>query len=197
MYLYELQASSIDKELENTAQQIGQGGARGPQKSSGPMTDPDDPLGGQEQNEPDPGMMSEPGTEDLDVADAKKIDSYVVAKVKNHSYVTDYRHRGNSKIEPFKIIQLELDELNQLRQLVRNKISMSMFKDQFGMYADPTMKFFQDLISFVEDVIETKKMVVKNKPDRKSPDVKKASFKKQDEPKTKSGKVKKPNRGGK
>lgn len=204
MYLYELQASTIDKELEDTARTIGKGGQPSdpnapqgaPEASTGPMTDPNDPLGGEEPNMPDPGMLDDPSADEIEIAKTKKIDSYVVASIKGHPYISDYRHRSNSKISPDKIIQMDMDQLVQLRNLVRNKISLNSINDQFGLYDDPGMKFYQDMISFVEKIIDGKKLATKNLPN-KSSSGKKVSFKNADEPNTKPGKVKKPNRGGK
>lgn len=197
MFLYEIQASAIDKELDKVAgsiknpdpnttslkaadiateqpQGMEEPGLPGIEQQAG-MNMPDVPVTGAS-------TMDEP----LEVGKVKRVDPYVVSAVKGTSYVSDYRHREESKIHPFKIIQLPVEELSQLRNLVRNRISMSGFEDQYGLYDRPDMKFYQDLISFVEKVYDLKKTETKEK--RKKAQ-KPAGFQTREESKTKAGPV--------
>ena len=141
----------------------------------------------QAQNVPDSMPPSPLGGDDTDVEDVKKVDSFVVASTKTLPYVTDYRHSDTSKINPFKIAQMDLDELYQLRNLVRNTINQNTFSNQFGAYSDPGMRFYQDMLTYVEKVIEAKRVGTKN---AKRTEAKPAKFGNKPEPKIAPGEVK-------
>lgn len=173
MRLYELQASSIDNDLRNTAKDITQGDT-----GSGPMQNNQ----GQQQNVPDDFGMGDEDGDEIDVEKTKQVDNYIVSSTKNMDYVTKYNHKENSKIHPFKLAQMPLDELNQVRGLVKNKISINTFSDNFGLYDDPSMKFYQDMISFVEKLTDLKKLAVKQNKERRG-EGPKTKVQKQDGPK--------------
>lgn len=203
VYLYELQAAQIDRDLEKTADQIGR--VTGRQQPG----DPSDPggLGGggfdatgefgagvgspqdqsllqqQSQSPEDPELPPLGGEDDVmrDEQMAKKVDTSVIATVKNMSYVKDYRHQENSKIHPFRILQMPVDELNQLRTIVRNKINMDAFTDEVGIYDSPDSRFYQDLLSYVDKALTAQRKTLKGYNDKKQG--KTAKFKKKEKSK--------------
>lgn len=158
MKLYELEAGQIDRELKKTANDIESN--NGPaEKSKDEIQEPtNEPEGFQGVDDLENGETEDDITQKL----IKKVDNFLLASVKGLSYATDYRHDDNSKIHPFQIIQMNMDELNNLRLMVKNLINMKSFSDATGIYDDPGMRFHQDLVSFVEKVIELKRHAIKN-----------------------------------
>lgn len=144
MKLFELQASDLGRDLDTKIQGIGNGIAQG-------NNQPETPQGAIDSD------TSQPIEPDEDEEPPKKVDSYLVASTKNHPFVTDYDWKEDERLNPYKILQMDLAQLNSLRTLVRTKINMKSYTDQVGLYDDPGMKFYQDLMSFVEKVIGFKK----------------------------------------
>lgn len=208
MYLYEIKAKSfenklmeqtptdIEGNLEDTAnrlkQSTGQGiGDMGPD-DFGQAPDPEagmSPLQQQQQgqdmmNEPDGDMFGgELSDEAQDEFLSKRLDSMVAASVKGHSYMTEWRHEESSKLHPFNILQMTLDELNQLITMARNKINVNIFSGDVSIYDSEDFKFFQDLVSFSEKVKSVKQQTSKDRNDKKTS--RNAKFDKQKEPKNK------------
>lgn len=195
MHLYEIKAASfaklmeagtadIEADLERTAQSIGQASALGQGDETaagvgagdnlgagdfGAAPDPaagQSPLQGADDAAADPALGTDPTDAEQDEALMKKVDATLVAAVKGHKYAKGYRHPDNSKIHPYKILSMTIDELNQLRTMARNKANIDTFNGEMGVYDNPAIKFFQDLISYVDKVIEVKKSSTKEHTDK-------------------------------
>lgn len=219
MRLYEIKAASfskfleastsdIERDLEQTAGQIknasafGQGDttAAGPEAGdnlgAGDFGQGPEPMAGQSplqqadnELEPDLPPGAEQTDDEIEELLQKKVDSILIAKTRGHPYIKNYRHEEGSKIHPYKILGMPLDELNQLRTKSRNKLNLETYDGDIGVYDNPDLKFFQDLVSFLDTVIESKKSSTKEYKDKK--DGKTAKFDKREASKTKPGKVKK------
>ena len=213
MKLYELDATGIDRELENTAQGIGQTTSAGQGNTSpdggltaDPMTgqpaggDPmaADPMAaggampGAPENAPDAGLGGLPGDLEGEEEEVKKINAALLTAVQGMPYVDEYEHVANSKIAPEKILQMDFDELSHLRTLVTNKINMITLHDKVGMYDDPGVKWYQHLRDFTDRVFSMKKKA--DRPAKKKSQGKTAKFDKRKDSKTKSGKYTKKNK---
>ena len=213
MHLYEIKAASfakkvaeefsanIDDDLDKVASDIGKAGSEPGEPAADPMAGnpaaAPDPMAGEsplqaadDAVEPDPEMGTEMSDEEQDEMLMQKVDAALVDVAKGHPYVKSYKHPDNSKIHPYKILTMQMDELQQLRTMARNKANMEGFNDEPGVYTNPDIKFFQDLVSFVDHVIETMKSVTKPANDKKQG--KNAKFDQKADPKTKPGKAKQP-----
>jgi hypothetical protein len=218
MFLYEIKAASfahqlnelasadIDNDLEKAAGEIskstgagqddetaGMGGgdafgdAPNPEAGESPLqagdeADPlatDDPLAADETDEEEDEMLM------------KKVDSILVSAAKGHPYTRNYSHEDKSKIHPYKILSMQMDELQSLRTMARNKANIESFNGDLGSMDNPEIKFFQDLVSYVDKLIEVKKSATKEYTDGKQgKNVKKPE--ERPESKTKPGAVKPP-----
>lgn len=216
MYLYEIKAASlahqfseasadIDNELEKAASEIGKatgagkdnevpadagdeqfGAAPNPEAGASPlqMGDEADPLA------TDDPLASGESEEDEDEMLMKKVDSVLVSAAKGHPYARNYKHDEGSKIHPYKILSMQPDELQSLRTMARNKANIESFNGDLGAMDNPDIKFFQDLVSYVDKLIEVKKSATKEYTDGKQG--KNAKTEQRPESKTKPGKVKPP-----
>lgn len=173
MKLYEFNASQIDKELDNVATGIssdmqpkkGLSGMGMDQQSPDGMGGGDlgGDLGGLDDqanplNQPEgagPGM--DDTDEELTQRNLKKVDDFIIAAMKNAPYATEYQHDEASRISPFAILAMNNEQLSNLRLLVRNKINNESLSDRFGLYDDPGMKFYIDLLSYVDKTIQLRK----------------------------------------
>lgn len=221
MYLYEIKAASfahqlnelasadIDNDLEKAAGEIskatgggqddetaGMGGEAGaedfgaapnPEEGASPLQmgdegdelGTDDPLGTGETDEEEDEMLM------------KKVDSILVSAAKGHPYTRNYAHDDKSKIHPYKILSMQMDELQSLRTMARNKANIESFNGDLGSMDNPEIKFFQDLVSYVDKLIEVKKSATKEyTDDKQGKNVKKPE--ERPESKTKPGAVKPP-----
>ncbi len=218
MFLYEIKAASfahqlnelasadIDNDLEKAAGEIskstgagqddetaGMGGenafgdAPNPEAGESPLqagdeADPlatDDPLAAGETDEEEDEMLM------------KKVDSILVSAAKGHPYTRNYSHEDKSKIHPYKILSMQMDELQSLRTMARNKANIESFNGDLGSMDNPEIKFFQDLVSYVDKLIEVKKSATKEYTNGKQgKNVKKPE--ERPESKTKPGEVKPP-----
>ena len=163
MKLYELDSTGIERELEKTADGIGQttDANAGADPQTAPMTDPNTGLQ-MNTNEPDAGLEGLPtDIEDEELEDTKEISDMLVSAVGGMAYVDEYAHDEQSKISPEKIMQMDFDELYNLRNIVTNKIHMISLNDKVGMYDDPGVKWYQDLRDFTDRVLSTKKKAKK------------------------------------
>ena len=168
MKLFELQSGAIEKELKKKANSIDDAGIgddvppeEEPKDGGEDFTDLDSPMGGGQQdmnmmNQPDIPTDAEETEEELDQAMLKKVDSALMTATKKLSYANDYTHDEKSKIHPFRILQMEMGELENLRNIARNKMNMITLDGNFGAYSDPGMNFYRDLINYVENVIDSK-----------------------------------------
>ncbi len=158
MKLYELDSTGIERELEKTADGIGQtnDGIAGADPQAAPMTDPNTGLQSTA-NEPEAGLDAMPTDAEDEMEDTKEISDILVSAVGGMAYVDEYDHPTTSKITPEKIMQMDFDELYNLRNIVTNKIHMISLNDKVGMYDDPGVKWYQDLRDFTDRVLSTKK----------------------------------------
>jgi hypothetical protein len=84
-----------------------------------------------------------------------------------------------------------MDELQSLRTMARNKANIESFNGDLGSMDNPEIKFFQDLVSYVDKLIEVKKSATKEYTNGKQgKNVKKPE--ERPESKTKPGEVKPP-----
>lgn len=212
MRLYEIKAASfarlleqgtndIEQDLEKTAGQVQKASAFGQGDDTagagaGEFGQAPDPSAGQsplqqQDDELDPDLP--PGSEETDAEQdellMKKVDNILIAKTSSHPYLKNYKHQDNSKIHPYSILGMQMDELNQLRTMARNKANIETFSGDVGVYDNPDVKFFQDLVSYVDKVTDIKKSSTKEYKDDK--EGKTAKTAKREEPKTKPGKVRK------
>ena len=209
--LNELASADIDRELEKTAGEVSNasalaqgdetaagvgagdnlgagdfGAAPNPDAGQSPlqMGEPgdelasDDPLGSTETDEEEDEMLMQ------------KVDSILVSAAKGHPYARSYNHDDGSEIHPYKILSLQLDELQSLRTMARNKANIESFNGDLGAMDNPDIKFFQDLVSFVDKIIEVKKSATKEHTDKKAG--KNTKPEKRPESKTKAGEFKIP-----
>jgi hypothetical protein len=86
---------------------------------------------------------------------------------------------------------MQMDDLQSLRTMARNKANIESFNGDLGAMDNPDIKFFQDLVSYVDKLIEVKKSATKEYTDDKQG---KTSKKPEERPesKIKAGKVKPP-----
>lgn len=209
MYLYEIKAKSFEKKLiektptdiegnlEDTANRLKRSSSQQPAGDMSPSDfgqapDPEQgmsPLQQQDQepdNEPDNDMFGDLSDETQDEFLSKRLDSMVASSVKGHPYMTQWRHEESSKLHPFNILQMTIDELNNLITMSRNKINMSVFSGDVGVYDQADFRFFQDLVSFTEKAKSVKQQVSKERTDSKTN--RNAKFDKKEEPKNKERK---------
>jgi len=217
MFLYEIKAASfahqlnelasadIDNDLEKAAGEISKstgagqddetggmgGGAFGdapnPEAGASPLQMGDE---GEELATDDPLAAGETDEEEDEML-MKKVDSVLVSAAKGHSYTRNYAHDDKSKIHPYKILSMQMDELQSLRTMARNKANIESFNGDLGSMDNPDIKFFQDLVSYVDKLIEVKKSATKEYTDGKQgKNVKPPE--ERPESKTKAGKVKQP-----
>lgn len=188
MRLYELQSSSIDRQLKQTANNIKRAGPGGPQPEqpdqgqempgSGPMTNPDDPLG-QFQDQPDDPMMSGPSGDEQEEERVKKVDSYVIAAVRGQPYLKkNWNHRDGSPTHPMSIMGMTLDELYNSRNTVRYELQKTTTSDKVGLYANEYVEYLNDMLAFIDSVIDAKKQGTEKNP--KKGETRKAKFRTQD-----------------
>jgi len=74
--------------------------------------------------------------------------------------------------------------------MARNKANIESFNGDLGAMDNPDIKFFQDLVSFVDKIIEVKKSATKEHTDKKAGKTSKPE--KRPESKTKAGEFKIP-----
>jgi len=218
MFLYEIKAASfahqlnelasadIDNDLEKAAGEISKSTGAGQDDETGGMGgenafgDAPNPEAGesplQAGDEADPLATDDPlaageTDEEEDEMLMKKVDSILVSAAKGHPYTRNYSHEDKSKIHPYKILSMQMDELQSLRTMARNKANIESFNGDLGSMDNPEIKFFQDLVSYVDKLIEVKKSATKEYTDGKQgKNVKKPE--ERPESKTKPGAVKPP-----
>ena len=223
MYLYEIKAASfahklnelasadIDRDLEKAANDITQATGPGQDDETGGMgagaddmgasdfgaaPDPaagQSPLQGGDELAADDPMASGMSDEDEDEMLMQKVDSILVSAAKGHPYARNYNHDQASKIHPYKFLSMSMDELNSIRTMARNKANIESFNGDIGAMDNPDIKFFQDLVSYVDKLIEVKKSSTKEYHNKKQGKTAKAE--QRPEAKTKPGKVKQPKAG--
>lgn len=177
-FLKELQSSTINKDLETTANNIGAAkSARtgddttGAQMAGDPMMG--DPMmsapgmgapgmdagmpqaAGQPGLEPDPSMMGDDGLGGEEELETKQVDDVVLSQVDGMKF-WNYDH-GGSVTSPEKILQMDMDQLTQLHGSVRNAAQMYRIGSGYGHYSDPTSEWYNDFLEFVDKVLDLKK----------------------------------------
>lgn len=171
MYLFELASGDIDSELEKVAGDISNAGTAqqpmgdpsatgmgGPQM--GDMTAQPQMPGEFPPNQPQaPGLGAAGPDPEEEEKFTKKVDQYVVAATRGMDYVTKYDHRDNSPTHPFRILQLETDELSDLKNKIRVKLGMMNMDNEPGASYDTRGAgvYFQRMLSFVDRAIKLKK----------------------------------------
>ena len=170
MHLFEIEAGQIDRELERVAGDIGKSGSRDDGRP--PM------QGAQQENVPDDGPLTDTTAGEMEKDRVEKIDSFVFSSIKSSPYVTSWRHREGTPTHPMSLASLNMDDLMQSRNVIKSQIQLRTLSDKFGTYADDYLKYLQDMVSFVEEVINLKKAGMKKNPS--ASDQKRASFKKQE-----------------
>jgi hypothetical protein len=213
MYYYELkravfEAQLFEQDLEQELDTVAKGIASGqtdPQGMGGGQADDTLPGGLDGMNQAaDPTLGQTPGQQPLNVPDEaplggedeleteealqRKIDSALVSATRNHPFNTKWRHTDNSKIAPYRILGYQPDDLHRLRTAARNLYQKETMSDRFGAYDSDEVRFYADLISFVERVLDIKKSGTKDTMNKK--EGKTAKFDKASKPNTKAGKVK-------
>ncbi len=212
--LDELASADIDQQLEKTAGDIGKasslaagdetaaGQGAGDNMGAGDFSSAPDPAAGESPLQAgddadalaaDDPMGADATEEEEDEMLLQKVDEILIAAAKGHKYAKGYNHPDNSKIHPYKILSMSMDELQSLRTMARNKFNLESFNGEVGAADNPDIQFFQDLISFTDKVLEVKKSNTKEHRDKKNG--KTAEFDQMEEPKTKKGKVKTPKAG--
>lgn len=222
MKLYELQqGGDIDSQLDRVARSVGKQATPGSQNGLGPQSqqsgnvtggDPmsdgalggtngaangasQGPMDGTDQSDPnEPEMPVDAGNtdDDLTVEKTKAVDDLVMASVQGHPF-WNYSFR-NVKVTPDKILQMELPDLNNLRTMVRSKISMNSLKDQIGLWDRPDMNYYRDFISFLDKVISARKQAVKQNDPSDNRPVRRPKVAQQEEPKNNKMREFKPKR---
>ncbi len=207
--LNELASADIDRDLEKASKDISNATGAGqdneiPADAGGEMGAVDfgaapNPAAGESPlqmgDEADPLAADDPmaagvSDEDEDEMLMKKVDTVLVSAAKGHPYARNYNHEDKSKIHPYKILSMQMDELQSLRTMARNKANIESFNGDLGAMDNPEIKFFQDLVSYVDKLIEVKKSATKEYTDDKHG--KTAKPEERPESKTKPGKVKPP-----
>ncbi len=175
MLLFELESADIDRELENVASSIQNAGSAGQPTAGGGMGPEMGDMGAQGQmpgefptNQPQiPGIGAEgPTPEDEDLF-KKKVDQALISSVKGMDYVTKYRHRETSNLHPFRLVQMDVDEISDAVQKVRGKMAMISMEIETGKYDNPRLKFFESLLAYLERVLSLKKQGGKEGRDKK------------------------------
>jgi hypothetical protein len=152
MRLYELQQMDVEKQLQDVASGIND------QSNAPDMPPGAPPMPGS----PDQAMQPSPEEDPMD--DLKPVESDLLANTKNLPYVTAYSHDDDSPIHPMRLLNMGTTDLKTARDRVRTKISMTTIKNDFGLYDSPDMKFYRDMISFIEKALEFKKREVGSEP---------------------------------
>lgn len=124
-------------------------------------------MGGPE-NAPDPAMQ-EPADPEAEKQEMKKVDDAVMSQVKDLPFAVDYNHE-KTKIGPFEILQMDNSDLSELRTICRNKINRIGYTDRYGLYDDPGVQYYTDMLNYVEHVIVAKNEVARSKNPSKKDD---------------------------
>lgn len=192
MKLFELDPNNpIDRELEKTAQGAAKDGSMDPDDIEG-QEDPEmEPGQAQQepQNEPDPAMANSMPDEPSE-SPAKPVDSALLSRVQGHDYIQNYSHDDENKSHhPISILNLQMDELSDLRKRIRVYLDRTGLEDRVGSYSNPEVKTAQDMLAFVDLVMMHKKKAAKDvQKTGGSGGSKKPRVQQQKPPKTKPGK---------
>lgn len=204
MFLFELASGDIDKELEKVAGNISNAGtAQQPMGDPGAEGDMGMGMGGPQMGDMT-GMPQQPGQFPANQPEVpglgaggpdpeeqekltKKVDSYVMAATRGMKYATEYEHRESSPTHPYRILQMDVDELSNLKNLLRTKLGMIDFEHE----PDDTRSgavYFQRMLAFVERAIKLKKQT--GKPQRDANIGRTGDFKKREQSKNEKKKAK-------
>lgn len=169
MRLFELDPNNpIDRELAKTGQGVSTDGSLDP---SDMEQGQDDPMGmdGPE-NQPDPAMGGAMGDEPADpMADAKPVDSALMARVQGHDYIQGYNHDDErASSHPMTIMNLDMQGLTDLRRRARVKLNSLDLQDRVGVEQNPEKSATRDLLGFVDLVMLHKKQAAKDDKTSKS-----------------------------
>ena len=170
MFLFELATGDIDAELEKTAGDIASAGT-----ADQPMGDPMGGMGGPQMGDltaqpqqpgqfppnqpPIPGIGAEgPGPEEEERF-TKKVDNFLIANTRGMDFVTKYEHRDGDPKHPFRILQMDIDELSNLKNMIEVKRGMQNMKNEPGATYDTRGggAYFERMLAFVERAIDLKK----------------------------------------
>ena len=211
MYYYELKRAVFEgrlfeQDLEQELDAVAKGIAAGQTEPQGGVQADDVLPGGLDgmNQAADPTLGQTPGQQPLNVPDEapmggadeledeealqRKVDSALVSATRNHPFNTKWRHTDKSKISPYRILGYQPDDLHRLRTAARNLYQKETMSDRFGAYDSDEVRFYADLISFVERVLEDKKSGTKDMKNKK--EGKTATFDKASKSNTRAGKVK-------
>lgn len=168
MRLFELQSKEIEQQLQGISQGISDGSlAPPPPAGAEPMPGPGDNI-------------PPPPPEDADpLADMDPVEPELLAAVKSHPYVANYNHDEEKPTHPMRLLGLSAKGLEQARTAVTTKMGLTTLSNKVGLYDDPGMKFYIDLMSFIDRVLQHKKQNSHTAPMSKG-----ASAEKQPAPKT-------------
>lgn len=104
-----------------------------------------------------PGLGAEGPTPEDDEVFKKKVNTYLLASVKGMDYVTDFRHRESSNLHPFRLAQMEVDELSDAKRKIQGKMGMVSMSPGPGQSTSPQMDFWNKLLAYVDRVLDIKK----------------------------------------
>jgi hypothetical protein len=106
------------------------------------------------------GAQTEPP--EMDPNNMKPIDDALIGKIKNLPYNTNWQHDDDSKLSPINIAKMNIADLNSLRNKVRLKMQLTDIKNQPGMQTYQIISYCNDLIRFIDTVIDFKKSNTKS-----------------------------------
>lgn len=92
-----------------------------------------------------------------------KMSDELISKLRDEPYIKNYNHQEKSKLFPVRIVALQVNELYDLIRQAEFEIKTKTLSANDEDITDNTVKFFQDLISFTNKVIDDKKNQVKVK----------------------------------
>lgn len=96
----------------------------------------------------------------------EEIDGDLVGQLKDQSYVKDYNHDNDkSPVSPIKIAGMAIDSLYQLKNQVRFQLNKLTLSDDSGISDDSNLEFYQDLMAYVNAVIEYRKTEIRSNDD--------------------------------
>lgn len=158
MKLYELQQNNLDDEIENQLKNVADG-------MDDQDNQPDVPVhGNMPTGQADENPLSDPSpepTEDEEREEnmSKPIDSGLLSAVQNLPYVSRYNHESSQNTHPMNLLTLDVSDMEKVRNRARNEIASKTMTDAYGLYDDPELRFWQDLVSFMERAITAKRKI--------------------------------------
>lgn len=91
------------------------------------------------------------------------IEPEIMTHMQGHDYITKYDHDDpESDTNPLVVMDMDIQELGDLRKQVRIYLDQVGLTDRVGSYSNPEVRAANDLLSFVDQVMVMKKQEAKD-----------------------------------